>query len=517
MSHDVLVLGGGLNGLVAATSLAKSGRSVALLDARPTLGGLAAAEEFDDGFFTPGVLHDVSAFPPAIADALALSRFGLKITDRPPRFRHGDGEGRVVTVPRDESDLDRIPAGPDRDGWRRTLALLGRVGPFLRGRLESPPPPLKPESLAGWMGLLGLGLEARRLGQVDLIELLRVLPMCVADWAGESLSDPLLRAAVSAPALEASFLGPWSGGTTALAILRAVRSRSSIEGGAPALVAALAAAADDAGVETLPGREVAEILVREGRAHGVRLFDGNSLDAPIILSTIDPKTTLLDLVAPTEVSSSLAADTSRVRARGMTAKLDLALSSAPIFAGAADAGGADGPVAWYRTGADVDSLERAYDAAKYRRFSDPPLLEVHVPTHARPDLAPSGRHVASVLIHFAPRNLDGGWTVEAREALREAALIELERHAPGIRESVLHSRIRTPADLEDEFGLSGGHLHHGEHAPDQLLSLRPTHTCGEYRTPILGLFLGGSGSHPGGGLSGMPGLLAARAIINAAG
>ncbi|MFG0319132.1 MAG: phytoene desaturase family protein [Planctomycetota bacterium JB042] len=505
---DVVVLGGGLNGLAAAVRLARDGRRVTLVEARDAVGGLAAAEEFHPGFRSPGVLHDTDAVSPDLAEALGLPRRGLRFRPARQAAFHGDGAGRVIRVP-SEDDASSAPTAPDdRTAWSERAAFLGRVRPFLASILDRAPPPLAPESLAGWMGILGLGVRARRLGEADLLELARVLPMCVADWQNEAFADPLLKAAFAATALEASFLGPWSGGTTALLLLREARAGRGVVGGAPAVVAALAEEAERAGVDVVRGRRATRIVVERGAARAVELDGADPIDAAAVLSTLDPRTTLLDLIEPSRVPPSLA-DAARVyRMRGTTAKLDLALDGAPPFP---DPPGG-GPIALYRTGAELDALERAFDAAKYGRCSDPPLLEIHVPTHESPELAPAGRHVASVLVHFAPFALDGGWSDGARERLEAAVLAEFDRHAPGVRDRVVGARLRTPADLAGEFGLTGGHLHHGEHAPDQLLSLRPSFRCGEYRTPIAGLWLGGGGTHPGGGLSGRPGLLAAEAL-----
>jgi phytoene dehydrogenase-like protein len=333
--------------------------------------------------------------------------------------------------------------------------------------------------------------------------------MCVADFLNERFESPLLVEALAAPAVASTWSGPWSAGTMTNFLLRECAGGEAIAGGPPALVQALLAAGRAAGAELRTGAEVRRIRLDRGKVAGVALASGETIDAPVVLSSADPKRTLLELLPPGSLPLKVEEEFHRVRSRGTAAKVHLALSGPLKLAGS------DGRLdeAIRIGGGHVDDLERAFDAIKYRRFSDRPHLEIRVPTVADPSLAPSGHHVVSILASFAPYNLEGGWTAEARERLGDAVLSVLEQHAPDVRQQIVAREVLTPADLEARFALTGGQLHHGELALDQLLVMRPSPSAARYRTAVPGLFLGGSGSHPGGGVRPTAGLLAAEAVL----
>ncbi len=497
----IVVIGAGTNGLAAASWLGRHGHQVVVLEGRPRAGGLAADEPLAPGLAPHGILHDTRLVRRETADELGLLRFGLQFSRSAPAVTHLGDEGTSVTISDDGNLTGSPPPGADGVAQDRYRRFVRRVAPVFRRALNEPPPDLLPAGLFGVLGWLRLGLSVRRLGESDLFRLARVLPMCAADWFGEWFKSPLVRASYSAPSLEAGFVGPWSPGTAVLALLRDVGSDEGIRGGPAALVAALLEACRYGKVDVRLDARVREIGVAQGRVRGVVLDGGDDLPADVVLSTIDPRTTLLDLVSPSELPLDLERAASNLRMRGTSAKLDLIVAEPPRF------GAIDVPVGTVvRTGGSVDELERAFDDAKYRRCSRRPTLEI-----VGSDLA-DGRMHLSVLAHFAPWNVEGGFTGATSAALEESILAELARHAPNVRDRVVAKRLRTPADLERELGLFQGHLHHGEHAPDQLFSMRPTPSCARYATPIAGLYLGGSGSHPGGGLSCAPGLLAAKAI-----
>ena len=340
----------------------------------------------------------------------------------------------------------------------------------------------------------------------DILELARVAPMCVADFLNEKFETPALVEALAAPAVASTFSGPWSAGTNTNLLLRECAGDEAIDGGPAALVGALLAVATAAGAELRPNSEVTRILVAKGAVRGVRLASGDEIEARAILSSADPKKTMLSLVAPGTLPIAIEDQYHRIRCRGTAAKLHLAL------AGPLELGGARRELAQIG-GGHVDDLERAFDAVKYRGFSTRPHLEVRVPTVADPSLAPGGHEVVSILASYAPFALDGGWTAEAKFSFTEAVLARLEEHAPGVRERIVASELLTPADFEGEFALTGGQLHHGELALDQLLVMRPAPSAARYATSVPGLYLGGAGSHPGGGVRPTAGLLAAEAVL----
>jgi phytoene dehydrogenase-like protein len=340
-----------------------------------------------------------------------------------------------------------------------------------------------------------------------MMEILRVAPMCAADWLNEWFQTDALKAGLCAPALTGSFTGPWSPGTAAALLVSDAFQAPGVVGGAQAVAAALVRAAAAAGVDLRTGARVARVVVERGRASGVTLDDGTTIAAPVVAAACDPKTLFLDLVAPEQLPLRLERDIRNLRARGTAAKLELAVDRLPEWRGRPGLA-----AEWIRVGERLDDLERAFDAVKYRRHAAAPMLDVYVPTLEDASLAPRGHHVVSILVHFVPLAPEGGWTEVARRGLVEAVLATLDQHAPNLRGGILGQRLLTPQDLEAEWGLAGGHLFHGEHAADQLV-VRPVPACARYRTPIEGLFLCGSGSHPGGGVTCAPGALGARAFL----
>jgi phytoene dehydrogenase-like protein len=300
-------------------------------------------------------------------------------------------------------------------------------------------------------------------------------------------------------------MGPWSPGTNTNLLVIEASAGPGIEGGAPALVAALQRAVAALGVEIRTGAEVRQIRVERGRVVGVRL--GNeTIDAPVVAAACDPKRALLDLLTVGALPHRSEHRLASVRSKGTTAWVHLALKGRVRFAARPDE-----EIEHARTGSHVDDVERAFDAIKYRQRSPTPILDVHVPTVSDPDLAPAGHSVVSIAVHFAPYDLEGGWTDTARAALADRAVELLAGHVPGLPDAILGRAVRTPIDIEERHGLTGGHIHHGEHALDQIL-IRPVPECVGYRTPVHGLFLCSSGVHPGGGLTCAPGALAAAAI-----
>lgn len=510
MGFDAIVIGAGPNGLAAAARLAGAGRKVVVLERAAAPGGLSAKHELHPGYTVPGVLHDEGLVPRAIAERLGLAKHGLAFCKAPSTYV-AEANGPGILLAGDESGADAIGKRSQRDAqsYRQLRAFLGRITPLIRAVLTDTPPSLSPGSAGDFWQIARRGLSVLRLSRKDLLELARTAPMCVADFLNERFETPLLVEALAAPAVASTWSGPWSAGTTTNFLLRECAGGEALAGGPPALVAALLAAGRAAGVEVRTGAEVRRIRLDRSKVAGVTLASGETVDAPVVLSSADPKRTMLDLLAPGSLPLKIEEELHRVRSRGSAAKVHLALSG-PLELNRSD-GRLDEAIRI--GGGHVDELERAYDAIKYRRFSARPHLEIRVPSVADPGLAPAGHHVVSILASFAPSNLEGGWTAEARERLGDAVIAVLERYAPDVRQRIVAREILTPADLETRFALTGGQLHHGELALDQLLVMRPSPSAARYRTAIPGLFLGGSGSHPGGGVRPTAGVLAAEAVL----
>ncbi|MBP9142955.1 MAG: NAD(P)/FAD-dependent oxidoreductase [Thermoanaerobaculia bacterium] len=510
-SYDAIVIGAGPNGLAAAARLAKAGKKVLILERGAQPGGLSAKREFHPGYSVPGILHDEALTTKKAAEKLDLEKHGLKFRSAPGTYIAEQGGPGILLSADTATTAAAIATRSRHDGDNYTLyrSFLTRIQPVFEKILSEDPPPLTPN---GWKEVLGLarrGLVALKLKRREMIELARVAPMCVADFLNEKFETPFLVEALAAPAVASTWSGPWSAGSNTNLLLRECTGGEYLAGGPAALVAALVAAAKAAGAELRTNSDVARIrLSNSGAVIGVTLASGETIDAPVVLSSADPKQTMLRLVAPGSLPITIEEEFRRFRARGSAAKVHLALSG-PLELPAANGN----HEALRIGGGHVDDLERAFDAIKYRQFSPRPNLDVRVPTVADSSLAPQGHHVVSILSSYAPYTLEGGWNEAARHALGESVVTELERHAPGVRERIVAMEVLTPLDLEHEFALTGGQIHHGELALDQLLVLRPAPSAARYATSVPGLYLGGAGNHPGGGVRPTAGLLAAEAVL----
>ena len=511
MAYDVLVVGAGPNGLAAAVRLAKAGRKVLVVERSAAPGGLSALREFHPGYRVPGLLHDEALVPRKVAERLGLPAHGLAFRPQPATYLAEKG-GPGLLLPGDPAGAAEAigkRSKHDAEGFRSLRAFLDKVSPLIGAVLSDAPPTLTPESAGDFWDLAKRGLKVLRVSRKDLIELARVAPMCVADFFNERFETPFLVEAFSAPAVASTWSGPWSAGTVTNYLLQECAGGEALAGGPPALVAALVAAAKAAGAELRTGAEVRRIRVEGGKATGVTLASGEAIEAKTVLSPVDPKRTMLSLLPPGTLPLKIEDEVRRLRCRGSAAKVHLALS------GPLELSGSPGQQheAIRIGGGHVDEMERAFDAIKYRRFSERPHLEIRVPSVADPSLAPAGHHVVSILASFAPYDLEGGWNDEAREKLGDAILGVLAEHAPEVRNRLVAREVLAPADLETQYALTGGQLHHGEIALDQLLVMRPGPSTARYATPVPGLYLGGSGSHPGGGVRPTAGLLAAEALL----
>jgi phytoene dehydrogenase-like protein len=513
---DAVIIGGGHNGLAAAFYLAQAGRKTLVLEAADDVGGGAITADLHKGFKCPTLAHDVCLHA-QVAEDMNLARFGVRFItpaarvcavspDGPPLVLYDD-VGRSVESVRPFSTKDAEAYPEYRRAVERVASVVGSV-------LEATPPDIDHPSGRDLWNLLRTGRRFRSLGRRDEYRLLRWLPMPAADLVDEWFTNDLLRAAIAAPGVSGTMMGPRSAGSGLVMLLREAHRRLAggmlrVAGGPGALTRAMADAAVAAGATIRTNAAVERILVRDGRAAGV-ISNGSEISSRLVVSAIDPKTTFLRLVEPTELTPAFAAKLRNYRAAGTLAKVNLALSRLPAFRGVPDSAMLSGHV---HIGRDLDYLERAFDQAKYGEFSTAPWLDVTIPSIADPQLAPAGAHVMSVYVHYAPYRLrSGGWD-GARPALLEAVFATLETCAPGLRSVVLHAQVFTPEDLEKRLGVAGGHVFHGELAPDQLFAMRPLLGYGRYSAPIENLHLCSAGTHPGGFMTGASGRLAAREIL----
>lgn len=510
-NHDVIVIGAGLNGLTCATALARRGRRVLLLERREIAGGLAAGEEFFPGYRSPGLLHDTTGVRRAVVQGLELERHGVRFEPAPPTIfvPQLDGAGLLLSHSPGEAAAEIAAHNPDdAQKYADFRAFLKRIAGPLSGALDETPADIYSLDLQQAWPLARHALALRRLGAADMLETLRILPMCMADWLNEWFRSELLSCGLAGPALDGTFLGPWSPGSNALLVLRECMAGGAVKGGPAALARGLEQAAREAGVTIRLGAEVERIRVRRGAVDGVVLGDGEMIDCERVISSCDPRQTFLERISSEHLPGRLEQRMLHYRMNGTTAKLHLALSGPLRFSSRPDA-----IFERVRTGERLDDLERAFDPAKYGEIPLRPMLDIWVPSLRDASLAPPGGAVVSILAHFVPYGLKGGWTDEQRARLERLALDELERYAPGVRSLIVACETLTPADIAARYGLTGGQVHHGEQALDQL-ALRPAPECANYRTPISGLMLCGAGSHPGGGLTCAPGWMAARSLLS---
>ena len=501
--YDVAVVGAGPNGLAAATRLARRGQSVVLLERRELLGGIAAGEEFHPGYRTAGLLHDTSGLSPAVVKELDLESHGLRLAPGPMPVLVAQREGRGLQLgwkPSAAAAEIAILSKEDSRRYAEFCAFFDRVGGFLRRVWWDLPP-------QSGIPLAAAGLAFRRLKKADAAELLRMGPMCVADWLNEWFETELLKVALAGSAVAGCFVGPWSPGTSSILLRHRTMAARPVVGGPAALVESLASAARAAGVTIRERAEVAGISVAQGKVEGVSLRDGDVIEAPVVLTTCDPKTVFLKLVPGRDVPPELEHRIRHFRTAGCTARVSLAVDRPFRFASRPDE-----DVEHAHLGETLDDLERAFDPLKYDRLPERPWLEVHVASLAREDRAPEGHGAVTVLVHHVPRTLEGGWNDAARDRLGDIVLKVLADYAPEAVKGIVAREVQSPADLEDRYGIDGGHVFHGDHGLDHLVA-RPVPECARFRTPIEGLVLGGSGSHPGGGVTCVPGYLAAGVVL----
>jgi len=511
-----VIVGGGHNALVAAVLLGKAGLKPLVLERRAVAGGAAVTEEIHPGFRGPSLAHWMPPLAPALARALGLGGFGppapgVRLValnpDGPPVALHDDAARTAASI----TPL----SAADAAAWPELTASLGRIGAVVSGLLSKTPPPTDGADLRELWPLLGSARAFRALPKRDAHRLLRWLPMAVADFASEWLESDLLRAVLAARGIYGCAAGPWSAGTTANLLLSCgvdahpAGPAPMPNGGPGAFTQALLAAARQAGAEVRTSAEVSSILVQDGRVRGVELSGGEEIAAGAVLSGVDPKRTFLSLLPPDELGPGFLDRVKNYRSSGVMAKVNLALSALPVFTGV------DPSLLTARlhAGSGIDALERAFDASKYGGISEDPYLDITIPSLRDPSLAPAGAQVMSVVMQYAPYRLrDGDWG-SRREELGDTVVRSLARYAPGLTGLVVGRQVLTPLDLEETYGLTGGHPFHGEHALDQLFTMRPLLGSARYRGPLQGLYLCGAGTHPGGGVTGLPGWNAAREVL----
>jgi phytoene dehydrogenase-like protein len=519
-AHDVVVIGAGANGLVAAARLARRGRRVLLVEREPTPGGQGRLVEFAPGFTAAPLATDPGWAPPKIVRALGLTGLDPVASDTP--LSVAIERGRFLTLSSDPSRAAAAigaEAPSDAAKWGAFTTLLRNLSGFLEVLYQQPPPDVDVSSVSEAFSLLSLGRKFRALGRRDMIEFLRTLPLSVWELADDWFTSPALKAAVGTGGIRDLQQGPRSGGTGFVLLHHlvgakagAVRGRVPWKSGPAAFTEAATDAAKRFGATIRFDAEVARVLVADDAVTGVLLANGEEVSAAAVISTADAARTFLDWVDPVWLDPEFVRALGNIRYRGCTAFVAYALEDLPEVPGLASSEALAGILSLTP---DLETLERAADAAKYGIVSERPHVELTVPTLLWPALAPPGRHVALARVQYAPYRLEDGatWDAARREALASSATAAIEALAPGFRSRVLGHAAWSPHDLEAQFGLREGALSQGELGLDQILFMRPVPGWGRHATPVSGLYWGGAGAHPGPGILGGAGWLAAERLL----
>ena len=519
--YDVIVIGGGHNGLTNAAYLARAGKKVLVLERRHVLGGAAVTEEIFPGFKFSVCSYVVSLLRPEIIRDLDLPRHGLEILPLDGTFTPmpgGDYLWRVNDHGKTRREIarhSRLDAEAYEEFGKAMQAMCRFVKPIL-GMTPPDPATLNPREL---MKLLFIGKRFQGLASEDKYNQVQLMTMSAVDFLDQWFETDVLKATMSASGIIGTFLGVRSPGTAYVLLHHymgeidgAFRSWGFARGGTGAISNAIADSARELGAEIRTQAPIARIMVKNNRAHGVVLANGDEIHADVVSSSVDPRNTFLRFIEEGQLPDEFLEDVRRYKFRGSSGKVNLALDALPDFKCL------PGPGAHLRgaisISPSVEYMERAYDDAKYGNFSRHPYIDMVIPSLTDPSVAPPGKHVMSCFVQYAPYKLRAGlnWD-DQREAFGNAVIETISEYAPNFKNIILNKQVLTPLDLEREFGLSEGNIFQGELSLEQLFFLRPVPGYAQFRTPVKNLYMCGSATHPGGGIMGAPGRLAALEIL----
>jgi len=519
--HDVIIVGGGHNGLVTAAYLARAGKKVLVLERRELVGGCAVTEEIWPGYRVSTAAYLTSLMQERIVRELELEKHGYRVDAKDPAFFSAFPDGRHFFMWQDRAktlaeitkfskhDAEVYPAYEDQ---------IERISQVVEQLLLTTPPHFPPAAM-DLVDYLRLAGKMRGLGARDIVALVKIFTMSAADFLDEWFESEQVKVTLATDGVIGANGGPRSPGTAYILLHHCMGGVAGhrglwgfVRGGMGAVSEAIASAGRAKGVEIRTNAAVAKVTVRGGRARGVVLATGEEIEATQVASNLDPRVTFLKLVEPRDLDDEFVRAIRAFRIEGTSCKINLALNGLPEFRAFP---GAPGPHhrATMHICPNIEYVERAWDDAKYGRASERPLLELTVPTMYDPSLAPAGKHVMGIFLQYAPYTLREGTWDDLRESFGDRVISLIEEYAPNIRSLVEHRQVLTPLDLERRFGITGGNIFHGEMSLDQMFVMRPVAGWARYRTPVRGLFLCGSGAHPGGGVMGAPGYNCAREML----
>ena len=521
-AFDAIIVGGGHNGLVTAAYLSRAGRRTLVLERREMVGGCAVTEELWPGFHVSTASYLTSLLQERIIRDLELARFGYQVDAKDPAFFSPFPDGRCFFMWQDgRKTLEEIARFSRRDAeaYPAFEAQLERLSQFVEALLLTTPPQFPPRGLGDLIDYLKLAGRLRKLAPADIVALVKIFTQSASELLDEWFESAELKVTLATDGVIGANGGPRSPGTAYILMHHVMGSVAGhrglwgfVRGGMGAVSEAIASSARSHGATIRTGAAVSKILVRDGRARGVVLEGGEEIAGGLVASNLDPRVTFLRLLDERALPPDFVTAIRRFRTEGTSCKINFALSGLPEF-GALP--GAPGPQhrATMHICPSIDYIERAWDDAKYGRPSDRPMLELTIPTMYDPSLAPAGKHVMGVFLQYAPYTLREGTWDEAREPFSDRVVELIEEYCPNIRSIIIDQQVLTPLDLERRYGITGGNIFHGEMSLDQMFLMRPVAGFARYRTPIRGLYLCGSGAHPGGGVMGAPGYNAAREIL----
>ena len=517
--YDAIVIGGGHNGLTTAAYLGRAGKKVLVLEKRYVLGGAAVTEEVFPGFKFSVCSYVVSLMKANVIRELMLPKFGLEILPLESTFTPLENDYLLRTADSDQTyrEIARHSLR-DAEAYTRFGPLMGQIGMAVRPILETIAPNAIRPSISDLYNTKKLLNHLKTLSSEQFEYLTKLMTMSSADFLDEWFEFEPLKATMSASGIIGTFMGPRSPGSAYVMLHHymgdidgAFRAWGFQRGGTGEVSMAIARSAEHFGVDIKTETAVSNIIIKNNKAIGVALDNGDEFHSDIVISGLDPKQTFLKLVNENELPNDFVKDIKNFRIRGSSGKVNLALDALPNFTCLpGDGHHLRGAIS---ISPSYNHLENAYDDAKYGNFSKKPFMDIIIPSVLDPEMAPPGKHVMSCFVQYAPYNIKRGWNDQKREAFGDAVVNTLAQYAPNIKDIILHRQVLTPADLESTFGLTEGNIFHGELTIQQLFSLRPAVRWADYTTPIRNYYQCGSGTHPGGGITGSPGEMAAKKIL----
>ena len=519
--YEVIVVGGGHNGLVAAAYLAKAGRKVLVLEKREMVGGTAVTEEFFPGYRFSSLADGAGYLSPAVITDLNLAQHGLEILPADPLIFSPQPDGNNLTiwhdVGRTAEEIARFSQA-DAEAYPRFVERMGKFSQVVAGLKNMTPPDLPDVGIRDMMELLNIANPVRGLGRKNIAQVIRVMPMSVADLLNEWFESDVVKGAIAAAAVKDISWGPQEAGTAYLLLYNwsgsnngLFRSSGQVKGGMGALSQALASAAEGSGAEILASAEVVKILTRDGRATAVKLANGDEISAASIVSAADMRTTFLKLVDPYYLDRSFVQHTQNIKYRGTSARVHFVLDKLPEFT--AVNGSEQLLHGHIQIAPTITYIQKAYDPVKYGNYSERPYLDIQIPTLTDSSLAPKGKHIMSVTAKYMPYALREGEWEDLRETVSQLVIDTITEYSPDFTHNVQQTKAITALDMETDYGLPEGNMAHGEMTLDQFLWMRPVPGFAQYRAPVGDFYLCSAATHPGGGITGINGKNAAREIL----